>query len=342
MLTMDVFNDSAFSGISLTAALDKFDYVPGYLGSIRGLFTPTPVRTTAIWIEERANAPALIQTSPRGAEPKQKGGDQRKARAFNTVRLAEASRITADELQNIRAFGSETELKTMQVEVARRQLKIMQDFDLTFENMRLGAILGKTVDADGSVIYDWETEFGQTVPAEIDFDLDNANPASGVIRKKCNQVRRSMLKALKGLGGSRVEIHAICGDAFWDDFVNHPEVIKTFEGWSAAASLREGHGGAYTSFNYGDITWHNYRGTDDDTTLGVGSDKVRFFPVNAGIFPVAQAPAETFDFVNTLGQPFYSWIIRDEKRNAWADVEVYSYPLHICTMPSALHRGRRT
>ena len=74
MLTMDVFNDSAFSGISLTAALDKFDYVPGYLGSIRGLFTPTPVRTTAIWIEERANAPALIQTSPRGAEPKQKGG----------------------------------------------------------------------------------------------------------------------------------------------------------------------------------------------------------------------------------------------------------------------------
>jgi hypothetical protein len=32
----------------------------------------------------------------------------------------------------------------------------------------------------------------------------------------------------------------------------------------------------------------------------------------------------------------------DRDRNEWADVEAYSYPLPVCTMPQALHRARRT
>ena len=109
-------------------------------------------------------------------------GDVRKARAFKTRRIADASRITASELQNIRELGSETELKQLQREIARRQAKIKQNFDPTFENLRMGAITGKVVDADGtSVIYDWEAELGQIIPAEIDFDLDNPAPAYSAI-----------------------------------------------------------------------------------------------------------------------------------------------------------------
>jgi hypothetical protein len=102
MLTMDVFRQDAFSATSLTASIDKIGYVPGLLGSIPGLFVPVPVRTEMIIIEERENAPALIQTTARGAPAKEKGGDRAKARAFRTVRLAEKSRITASELQGNR------------------------------------------------------------------------------------------------------------------------------------------------------------------------------------------------------------------------------------------------
>ncbi len=341
MLTMDVFRQDAFSATTLTASIDKIGYVPGLLGSIPGLFVPVPVRTEMIIIEERENAPALIQTTPRGAPAKQKGGDRAKARAFRTVRLAEQSRITASELQGIRAFGSETELKQLQVEVARRQAMIRGDMELTWENMRLGAVFGIVKDADGSVIYNWATEFNQSIPAEIDFDLDAASPAAGVVRKKCNLVKRSVMKALKGLGGNAVRVGAIVGDAFWDDLVGHSEVEKTFLATAQAADLRNGFGMAWETFNYGGIQWINYRGSDDDA-VGVHTDKAKFFPIGAGIFQVAMSPGESFDFVNTPGQPIYSMIVPDRDRNMFADIEQYSYPLPVCTMPSALHQARRT
>jgi hypothetical protein len=339
---MDVFKQDAFSSTTLTAVVDKIGYVPSLLGSIPGLFFPVPVRTTSVFIEERANAPALIQTSSRGSAPKQKGGNRAKVRAFNTVRLAEASRITASELQGIRAFGSETELKQLQSEIAQRQALLRSDLELTWEYHRLGALQGKVLDADGTtVIYDWTAEFSQAIPAELDFDLDNASPATGAVRKKCNAVKRSMIAALKGQGGNNVGIGAIVGDAFWDDLTSHPEVEKTFLATAAAADLRNGFGSAWSSFRYGDITWINYRGSDD-SAVGVGTDKAKFFPIGAGIFPVAQSPGESFEFVNTPGQQVYSGIVTDKDRNAWADVELFSYPLFVCTMPSALYQGKRT
>ncbi len=340
MATMDVFTSNAFSTTSLSGSLDKLGYVPGFLRGLNGLYVPAPVRTESIFIEERENAPALIQTSERGEAPPSRVGEKRKVRGFRTVRVAQKSRITASELQNIRAFGSETELAQVQTEVARRQLLMRRDFELTFENMFLVMVQGLAVDADGSTIYDWASEFNQTIPAELDFDLDNANPASGAVRKKCNEVVRSVLKGLRGLGGNQVRVVALCGDAFWDDLTAHKEVRETYLNTMAAAELRSGN--AYEMFTYGGITWVNYRGTDDGSTVAVNTDKARFFPVGAGIFQWALSPGETFDFVNTLGQELYSWLVTDKDRNAWVDVEMYSYPLPVCTMPQALHRAKRT
>ena len=161
------------------------------------------------------------------------------------------------------------------------------------------------------------------------------------MRKKCTAVRRSIQVGLKGVGVASA-IYGICGDAFWDDLTSHPEVIKTFTGWAAAADLRNDHGQPWSTFRYGDINFINYRGTDDGTTLTVGTDKCKFFPVGAGIFRWAMSPGERFEHVNTLGQETYSAIVLDKDRNSWADVEVYSYPLPVCTMPQALHRAKRT
>lgn len=337
MLTMDVFKGDAFSAISMTQAVEKVGFIPGFLGAMPGLFVPQPVTTTSIMIEERENAPALIQTSSRGEPPSQEGGVKRKVRSFPTLRLAKGSRITASEIQNIRAFGSDTELQTLQGEMASRMAKLRGDIELTLENMRLGCVQGLVVDADSSTLYDWATEFGQSIPAEIDFDLDNAAPASGVVRKNCNAVVRSILTNLKGLGGNAVRVHAICGDNFWDDLTAHKEVRETYLNTQAAAALREGN--AYESFNYGGITWTNYRGSSG---VAVNTDKARFFPVGAGIFQIAWSPGESFELANTLGRPVYSQVIADDKRNAYVDLEVFSYPLPVCTVPAALHRAKRT
>ena len=339
MLTMDVFKSDLFAATSLTAAVDKFGYVPSFLSdSLPGLVTYTPVMTTAVFIEERANAPALIQTTQRGAPPKQKGGDSRTARGFKTLRHALSSRIMSDELQNIRAFGTTTELKTLQMEIGRRMLKMRMDFALTKEAWMLNMVQGYVKDADGTQIYDWASEFGQSRQAEVAFNF--AGAAVGAIRLAANGIVRSTLRQLQGLGGNGVKVVALCGDTFYDDLTTSTEVRQTYLNWAAAADLRDKVGAPFEVFPFAGVLWVNYRGTDDNSTVAIATDKAKFFPIGAGIFEWALSPAERFDFVNTPGQEMYSWIVPDLDRQMFADIEMYTYPLPVCTMPQALGSGR--
>jgi hypothetical protein len=343
MATLDIFKQDAFRLTSMLQAIRETDYLPGRLGSM-GIFTPNPVRTETVAIEKLGETLALIQTSQRGAPLDQRKTEKRNIRDFRTVRIAEADRIMAAELANIRAFGTESELMQVQAEIARRlsgPAGLESKVELTLENMRLGAVQGIVLDADGSTIYNWFDEFDVTQPTELDFDLDNGSPASGAVRKKCNEVVRSMMKAAKGVWTAGTQVHALCGDAFWDDLTAHSEVRQTYLNTQQAAELRNGN--AYETFNYGGITWENYRGTDDGTTVAIHTDKAKFFPVNApGAFLEVFSPGERFEHIGQLGERVYPMIVPDRDRDMYADIEVYSYPLHICTRPLMLQRAKRT
>ncbi|MEA3641292.1 MAG: major capsid protein [Lamprobacter sp.] len=345
MATMDIFSANPFSAVQLTAAVDKVPYQPAYLRGL-GIFTPRPVRTETVAVEERNGTLGLIQTSARGTELTEKGAEARKIRDFRTLRIAKGATITASQIQNIRAFGSETELMGVMDEVMRALAGpggLRSEVELTHENMALGAVQGVVTDADGSTLYDWFTEFGITQDAEIDFDLDNATPASGAVRKKCNQVVRQTMTAAAGAWvPGRTYIMALCGDAFWDDLTAHSEIRQTYLNTMQAADLRDNNL-PFETFRYGGIIWANYRGTDDGTTVAIGTDKAKFFPVNApGVFEVAYSPLESLGFANTPGREHYSLIVRDTDRDMWIRPEMYSYPLHICTRPKMLQRAKRT
>lgn len=344
-ISMDVFKQDAFSAQNLTAGIDREGYVPTLLGTIPGLFVPPPLgqpNSKAIFVEERDNEPSIIQTSPRGAEPSMGRTDEktRKVRPFLIPRLFRSRRITATEIAGIREFGQTTVMQSVDSMVARKQFLIQKDFALTWENMKLGAVQGKVLDADGSTIYDYEAEFEQTIPAESTWTLSAATD-DGSIRTKCSQTRRGILRALKGLGGTGVSIHGLASDSWWDALMASKEVRNTWQFSMQATKLQDN--ASWQSFNYGGITFWNYRGTDDNSTVAVGDKKVKFFPAGAGIFQEVYAPAdERFEFVDTPGQSAYSWIVLDEKRNMYADVEMYSYPLYMCVQPSALDRGKIT
>ncbi|PJK29950.1 major capsid protein [Minwuia thermotolerans] len=341
MADMDVFKADGFSMISMTAAINAQEFLPSFLGDL-GLFEPKPIRTEKFEIESYDGVLTLIQSDQRGAPISEQKRELRKVRDFRTVRLARGDTIQASEIQNIRAFGQESELMQVEAEVARRQMKLKRDLELTWENMRLGAVQGIVTDADASTIYNFFTEFGVSQPSEIDFDLDNASPASGAVRKKCSEVVRAMARAAAGVWiEGRTYPMGLCGDAFWDDLTGHSEVRETYLQTQQAADLRQGN--AFESFRYGGITWVNYRGTDDNSKVAVGTDKAKFFPVEApGAFEVAFSPAESFDFVNTPGLPFYSWPVWDRDRNMWVRIEMASYPMFYPTRPKMLQRAKRT
>jgi hypothetical protein len=342
MANINIFENDAFSLTSLTSFVNKKPHIPSMLRDM-GLFEVKPVRTTTIWVEVKNGKITLIPTSNRGEPIFQNEKQKRDAVPLQCLRLAEGDTITADELQNIRAEGEEAELKEVQMEVNDRLATILGNIDLTEENLMLGAIQGILVDADGStVIYNLYDKFGVTQPLEIDFDLDNASPAPGALKKKCTEVVRGMVRAGGNAMLPSTEIMAYCGDNFWDDLISHPEVQGAYNNWVAAQSMSN-EVGVFKPFRWGEINWVNYRGTDDGSTVAIGADKVKFFPRGArGLFEIAYAPAEFMPYVNTRGQARYSMTIPDIKRQAYVEVEAYAYPLPYCTRPEVLFRGRRT
>src|SRR5688572_15885830 len=118
MAGMNIFTSNAFEMVTFAGAYNLRGHVPTMLGDMN-LFTPKPVRTTDIWIERRNGVLAIVQTTPRTSPPIERPKDTRNAFALKIPRLAEGDTLTAEQIQNIRAFGSETEFTQVQGEVAR-------------------------------------------------------------------------------------------------------------------------------------------------------------------------------------------------------------------------------
>lgn len=346
MTILNVFNQDAFSALTLTSFIDRVPFSPTGIGEL-GLFDDKPIYTTALAVEDRQGKLVIIPTSARGAPPVERVEQKRHARYFEVPRLAHADTIFATELQNVREPGSEAQLKTIQAEVAYRlagPTGLTSSMEYTWERHRLAAIQGLLLDANGSVLYNWFGEFGIAQPAAIDFNLGGwkagaATPtADGALRTACNTLVRSIARSAQGAFTPRSRIMAACGDAFWDELTTHPDVTKTFYNWAEAAELRKGT--AFQAYSFGGIDWFNYRGSDDNSTIAIPTNTAYFFPANApGIFQRALAPAEFAPFVNTRGRPITILPIPDRDRQAWVRIEAYSYPLHICLRPEVLRTG---
>lgn len=344
MAFLDIFNNNAFSHVELAGALDRMDYRPQRLGSL-GIFTQNPVRTESIAIEERDNGLALIQTSSRGAPLEQATNTKRKIKNYNTVRIGKADRIMASELAFLREFGQEQQVVQLQSEIARRlggngsSLGLIDDMELTLEHMRLGAIMGVVLDANGDEIINWNDEFdGANRLATLDFNF--ATLIDGQLKVHLNKMIRAMMKLGKGAFTPQTRVHALCGDDFYDALTSNAEVRERYRNQQMAYDVPGS--GIYETFTYGGVTFENYRGTDDGTTVAIGDNDCHFFPVNApGVFMEVWSPGEKFAHINTLGQRSYADLIRDDKRDTYVDLELLSYPLHVCTRSSILRTGQK-
>lgn len=348
---MNIFRQDAFTSVALTQGILKVPYRPVGLGALN-LFTEVPVRGKFAAIEQAQGKLTVIPTSARGAPPtpRDKAQDKRQARYFEIPRLAHEDTIYATEIENVRAFmrpgqnGMEmvTELMQLQEESARRlagPTGLQASLEYTRERHRLGALRGAVIDADGTIIYNWWEEFGISQPAATPFNL--AAQTVGTLRPLVNQIARTIARKSQGAFTPASRVMALCGDAFWDAFINHVDVRETYLNWAAAADLRNGaEFAAFGEFRFGDITFFNYRGSDDTTTISVASNACYFFPENApGIFQEVLGSAEFFPWVNQPGLKEYVLPIPDTERNAWFKQEIYAYPLFICTRPEVLMTG---
>lgn len=321
---MDIFNDDAFGVVSLTKAIEDTPFVPGRVGQL-GIFAEEGVSTTSISIEKIGSTVSLVPAASRGSSGRPMGNDKRQMIPFTATHLPQRASILADEVQNLRAFGSETEVETAQRLMNRKLAKMRRDLDTTIEYQRIGAIKGSILDSDGSTeLLNLHTAFGTSVTSH-NLVLGTAGTK---VRIKVIEARRKMEAALGGLtyAGARV----LCSASFFDALVGHSSVEAAFDRYMNGEFLREDQRGG---FYFAGVFWEEYRGQ-------VGANKFiadgEAWMVPEGVpdlFVTNYAPADYMETVNTLGQAYYA---KQEPKDfgKGIDVETQSNPIHICTRPA--------
>jgi len=344
-LTLDIFNGDAFSNASMTKYVNEnIPYVPGFLGSLgiapgEGVYTPT------VAFDEENGDIRLISTSPRGSAPSQSQNRKGKTRHLNTVRLAREASITADQVSGVRVLGTTNQLQTAERLVYKRvegPTGLKAELGYTMEHMLLGLIDGIVYDADNTTeLYDFFTHFEVARPAAVDFAFSTATAEGGSLLKTAMGLKRSVTKELNGFMLAGASMVALCGDNFFDDAWTNKEVVAARKiGGTGNLQAPEiiAENKAFSSFRYADITWVNYRGSDD-SKVAVPTDEARLFPLGVpGLFGTFFAPADTWDFVNTEGLPSYIIQRRERQTESARVFEVQANPLPMCRRPRALRR----
>ena len=323
MPNLDVFKSDAFSVQTLTAAVNNRDRLPTKLNELR-LFESGGVSTTQVWIEQQAGKLNFLQTSPRGAPAAQYLPDKRKAQHFNIPHVSLESTIYADQVQDVRQFGADSNLQTVQDQITKHLDEMSRQHDATLEFQRVGALKGEILDADGSVIYDLHDEFS-TSQVERTFEFSNA---SAPIRSNCLDVTRSIEDELGAEPASGM--HAFCGSDFFDALISHPDAKAAYERYQAGELLRND---PRAGFTYGGITFVEYRATVAGKPY-FQPDECYAFPLGTSLFIERFAPADFLDTANTIGLPKYARIATDDALQRYVRLHTQCNGLPLCLRPN--------
>jgi len=325
MPMLDIFQNDAFSVTSLTAAMQDQAYVPGRLGQL-GVFNSEGVSTTTFAVEMEGQTLGLVPAGERGASGTVYNADKRKMLPISTIHLPQRATILADEIQGVRAFGSETEVQAIQSVVNKRLARMRRDLDATIEYQRVGAVKGSVVDADGStVLLDVFNAFNvsQTTIAMA------LTTGTTKVKLKCLDILDAIESALDGISFS--EVRVLCGKEFWKSFITHSAITDAYDRWMDGQYLRQN---PLAAFEFGDIQWERYRGQVGGTSFIADDDAYVVVGGVPDLYITRFAPADYLETVNTNGLPYYA---KQEPLpfNKGIDMEGQSNAISLCTRPKA-------
>jgi hypothetical protein len=328
---MDLMNPfSVFTVAELSEAMSVLPNMYGRMNEL-GIFEVKGLRTNTVAIEEKGGSLVMLPTHARGAPGPQGKTAKRKLRTFTIPQITEEEGIDADEVLGLRGFGG-NQLASLQDLVTDKLMTARSKHDITLEFMRMGALNGVLVDGAGVTLYNFFTEFAITEKV-IDFAFTNANLD---VRNICMNVCRHIEDNITG--DVYTNIRAEVSPEWFDAFVAHASVKDAFKGYAEARRVLGGD--LRNGFEYGGITFYEYRGNATDFS----GNNQKFIPANTGrayplgtrqTFRTFVAPADFNETVNQVGQLYYAKIA-PRKFDRGYDAHTQSNPFPICMRPQVL------
>lgn len=325
-MMLDVYaDDLAFGVTQLTKAINLVPYQPTRIQRL-GWFGGEGISTTSVLIEMQNEVFKLVPNRPRGAPGTPKNLERRNVRPFMTTHLPQVVALMADEVQNLRAFGSQTDTELATARLNKKLVAARRDLDLTIEYQRMGALKGVVLDADGStVLLNLFTEFGVTQQEQdMALDVDTTRVIIKILEMK--RMMEAKLGAVMYSG-----IRVLCSSGFFDSFVSHPLVEKTYAAQQGQFLRNDNRSG----FAFGECWWEEYNGSVNGTPF-IEANCAYAVPEGVpDLMTTYYAPAPYMETVNTEGLPYYASREMME-HNKGIEVETQSNPLHLVTRPNAI------
>lgn len=325
------FDNPSFNLANLTDAINILPNLYGRLAEMK-LFAVKPITTRTVMIDEKNGVLKLLASQPLGSPGTQAAHGARKVRSFVVPHIPHDDVVLPGDVAGVRAFGSESGLETVASIVNDRLQDMKNKHDLTHEWLRMGALKGLILDADGSTLYDLYTEF-EITKKTVNFALGTTTTD---VRAKCLTVKRHIEKNL--MGERMTAVRVMVSEEFYDAFTAHPNVEKAFLNWQGAQDnvandKRKG-------FEFGGIIFEEYAGSasgsDGNLRRFIAAGDGHAFPEGTGgTFRQYAAPADFNETVNTLGQVYYA---KQEPRDMGRGTNLHtqSNPLPLCLRPAVL------
>lgn len=323
-----------FDVVSVTKAINLLPIKYGRLGEAGlDIFPVRGIADRRVTVEEQNGVLTLIKTAPVGTHENLSKREKRKERTLKVPHIPLDDAILPSEISGKRALGTDNTRVTMENFVAERLARLKAMHLITLEHLRVGALKGIILDADGVEIYNLFTEFGIT-PVEVDFVLGTAGTN---VKAKCMEVKRQIEANLKGDVMSDVRV--IVSAEFMDKLTGHAKVIEAYQRWQNGAALRDD---MRNSFPFGGLVFEEYNASATDpagaTRRFIAANEGHAFPLGtANTFETLAAPADWEETVNTIGELFYAKTADLTKfKGEGTAIHTQMNPLPICYRPGVL------
>ena len=314
-----------FNVTELSAAISN---LPTRIGnpSDAELFRNIPGTTNVFSMEFYEESGILVPTTEWGGVAPKNSSGKRTAKSWTIPHMPLEDVVKAADVIGVRAFGS-TAAETVQGKVLDKLQAMKNKIDATLAYRRSKAKQGIIVDADGSTILNYFTEFG-IAEQVVYFDLGTATTN---IAAKCQDVIDQIEDGLGQEVYSSIEVEV--DRAFYDALTAHKNVREVFLGWSAA-ELKLGRPNT-SGFEFGGLKFIVNRQKVGATPLVAASTGHAYPRGTQDVFLNGLAPADFNETVNTLALPYYAKQAGKQFDRGF-DLHVQSNQLPIVAKPKAL------
>lgn len=316
---------SKYSDLDLTLAINALPPVPTIIRST-GLFKPEPMKTVAAKVSMKDDKLTLVPAMPRGGPGTPVEEDGGNTKYFEAVHLPQDDVVRADDVQDLREFGTNRKVLTTPVQVNNKLVKMRRKIDYTREHLQLGAIQGKLIDSTGKVLIDVNKEFGVTHKTKNIAVSNDATDASAIFDE--------ILGEQEDLIGDMFDgFYLFASPEFMTQFMNHKSMKDIYKMYREASVYRDGK--AREAFQHGGANFIRYSHKfNSDADIKPGEAKL--VPKGlADAFIEFFAPADMEGAVNTMGLPFY--VSKEPlKHKKGTELHAQSNPLPINLNPKSV------